>query len=462
MKRIKKALPIALVVASLLAIFALSAFAADCLHPNYTWTDQAPSSCGDWIIRVYSCPDCGEVWEDGLEIMEHNYKTTVTEPTCTQSGSTKTWCTKCGDTSETEIEPTGHEWDENWHEPTCTTGGWSNAICSVCGEIDDSQYQDYGDIYPPVNHTPVDGVCSVCGKEVVCKNHDYVYDWCGAETHIQKCTVCGETAGSEVGHVWSNKTFIESIDESIAWYQYTCSDCGYKTKFQELKTCENHEWDYIYMTETQHRKYCLNCGVYGDYGNHVFDQGKVTATPTEDHVGIKTFTCSICNGTKTEIIEFIDIDLYLPRMTNEQAEEIFTKIFFYQAEEDYGRWQWQLMENNDICYWYVEYFTHVIFDDIAENGTKSEYYDQFKTLYYDILNTPGNSSDYQKGYHDAMSSVIDENPIQGLFQSMWASVLLFVTTVANGVGISGISLMSVLVTVAILALVWFIVKLVRG
>ena len=58
-----------------------------------------------------------------------------------------------------------------------------------------------------------------------------------------------------------------------------------------------------------------------------------------------------------------------------------------------------------------------------------------------------------------MASVISENPVQGLFQGMWSGVILFLVTVANGIGIGGVSMMAVLITIAIICLIVFAVKL---
>ncbi|MBR3767723.1 MAG: hypothetical protein IKL10_05730 [Clostridia bacterium] len=59
------------------------------------------------------------------------------------------------------------------------------------------------------------------------------------------------------------------------------------------------------------------CGYTKD-AEHSFDDGVVTTKPTCKHTGIKTFTCSVCEGTKTETV---DID---PEAHKEEAEYIQT------------------------------------------------------------------------------------------------------------------------------------------
>ena len=61
-----------------------------------------------------------------------------------------------------------------------------------------------------------------------------------------------------------------------------------------------------------------------------------------------------------------------------------------------------------------------------------------------------------------MATIIDENPVQGLFQGMWSGLVHFIVLVGNGVSVGGVTLFSFLVTVCIMLAIWFIVKIVKG
>ena len=78
--------------------------------------------------------------------------------------------------------------------------------------------------------------------------------------------------------------------------------------------------------------------------------------------------------------------------------------------------------------------------------------------------TPSGDS-YERGYADAYNTltnaVIADNPIQGFIQGMWYGVLAMVTILGNGISIGGISLFSVLVSVALVLIVYFVFKLLR-
>ena len=48
---------------------------------------------------------------------------------------------------------------------------------------------------------------------------------------------------------------------------------------------------------------------YVDALGHAWDNGKVTKEPTETETGVKTFTCTRCNETKTEVIPVARVDV---------------------------------------------------------------------------------------------------------------------------------------------------------
>ncbi len=69
--------------------------------------------------------------------------------------------------------------------------------------------------------------------------------------------------------------------------------------------CTSHTYDAATCTSP---KTCINCGsTEGSALGHKWDAGKVTTPATTSATGVKTYTCSVCNGTKTETI---------PKVTN--------------------------------------------------------------------------------------------------------------------------------------------------
>lgn len=107
----------------------------------------------------------------------HDFRVTVTEPTCTEGGYTAYACALCryGYAAE-ETEPLGHAYGIRITPATCTEGGITTCKCVRCG---DTFTRDATD---PLGHTDGDGdgVCDACGATV------------GPESKPQPGCVCGE------------------------------------------------------------------------------------------------------------------------------------------------------------------------------------------------------------------------------------------------------------------------------
>lgn len=66
--------------------------------------------------------------------------------------------------------------------------------------------------------------------------------------------------------------------------------------------CATHTYGaYSKVNDSQHKCTCTVCG-YEEKANHAWDGGTVTKQATCKETGIKTYTCTACNATKTENI----------------------------------------------------------------------------------------------------------------------------------------------------------------
>lgn len=93
----------------------------------------------------------------------------------------------------------------------------------------------------------------------------------------------------------------------------TLSACGHKCTPAEAWTTDSlNHW---------HTCTDESCAEIFDKAVHVWNDGSVTKAATQDSAGVKTFTCSVCNATKTESIPFTG-------MTKEAWEAAFVKTNF--------------------------------------------------------------------------------------------------------------------------------------
>lgn len=130
-------------------------------------------------IEPYNEPLTGATIHYGGTAHTHSYTAAVTVPTCTEQGYTTYTCS-CGDSYKSDYKDAlGHDYknglctrcgakDQSAHthdykatvtKPTCTERGYTTYTCSVCGDSYKGSYVD------PLGHDYKNGTCTRCGAK---------------------------------------------------------------------------------------------------------------------------------------------------------------------------------------------------------------------------------------------------------------------------------------------------------
>ncbi len=261
---------------------------------NHTCASSTPATC----INEAACGICGQDYYGDHNISHHD----AAAHTCTADGTIEYWeCSVCGKyfsdaDGTTEItnivdpnDPApGHNWDTAYDSNE--THHWHNCTNANCPITENNQKDGYA------VHTP--GAAAT-------------------ETTPQTCTECGYELAPALGHIHAKHLkFVAEVSASCTTdgvkAHYEC-DCGklfsdaddtvYVTA-EELKIAAHHTYgkDWVSDNDENHYHACSKCGDKTDVTAHSYDNGMITTPATETTEGVKTYTCSVCNHTKTETV----------------------------------------------------------------------------------------------------------------------------------------------------------------
>ena len=324
---------------------------------NHVWNSgviTTAATCNTTGVKTYTCTVCSTTKTetiaknasnhvDGTEIIN------AKAATCAAAGYTgDSYCKGCGAklSSGTTIDKTiNHTWDNGkvTKAPTCTTDGVKTYTCTVCGaaitetvsrtghsygawtKLNDTQHQrvcandkshvekenhawNNGNVISAATCT-TDGVktltCTVCKatkQETIIATGHYWLSWTKLDDSQHKRVCSNDPTHVETApHTWDNgQEILKRTCTATGIIKYTCTDCRAKM-IVPGNTVLGHSWSaWEKLDDTQHQRICANNKNHVEKENHKWNDGVITTAATCTKDGVKAYTCTVCNATKTE------------------------------------------------------------------------------------------------------------------------------------------------------------------
>lgn len=287
-------------------------------------------TCTDAGVMIYTCA-CGDAYTEAIPAVGHTY-----------DSDCDAYCNVCNEWRETYVD---HFYDD---EEVDYLNGDCDPDCDVCGERRDpphafgsdcdaycDQCGEWRETY--VSHVydnECDTDCNACYEQRQVPAHTYestvtTAPTCGAEGEMTyTCSACGDTYTESIpateNHRYASKVTIYPTCGDPGLMTYTCSGCGHRyTEF--IVATGFHVYDHACDTD------CNVCGETRQVSAHVYDNAcdtdcnvcgemrwvpahtyhsTVTTAPTCGTKGVRTYTCTACGNTYTEVLPPIGDHIY--------------------------------------------------------------------------------------------------------------------------------------------------------
>ena len=253
-------------------------------HKIGNWYVTKNASCTEDGQERRDCQNCDHYETRVIEATGHDYKSVVTDPTCTEQGYTTHTCSVCGHSYvDSYVNPTGHKFG-NWtvvKAATCTEDGTERRDCANCDHYETRTVEATGHNYKSVVTAPT------CTEQ-------------GYTTHT--CAKCGDSYVDSyvdaTGHKFGN------------WYvtkAATCEEEG--TERRDCANCDHYETRTVEATRHNYKS--------------------VVTAPTCTEQGYTTHTCTVCGDSY--------VDTYVPALGHSYGEWYQTKAPTYEADGEERR-----------------------------------------------------------------------------------------------------------------------------
>lgn len=274
---------------------------------DYTSSIKKPATCTESGIRLYTCKDNDDSYEETIPATGHQHTElrNVKAATCAQEGYTgDTYCKDCNTklSSGKSITKKEHTWDSGkiTTAATCSGKGIKTYTCTGCQATKTEEIAATGHRNTEYRNA----------KEATCAEAGYTGD-----LYCKDCNtkLRNGSAIARKSHTWDTGVITTTATCTGKGIRtYTCTNCK-TTKTEELPAMGHQH------TEVRNVKaatcaqegytgdtYCKDCeaklssGQKTNKTEHQWNSGKVTKNASCTEAGTRTYTCIVCESTRIE------------------------------------------------------------------------------------------------------------------------------------------------------------------
>ena len=286
-----------------------------------SFTDKTPHTYDEGVVtkeatiyekgvKTFTCSACGDTYTEDIPMVEKTWhKGDTVAPTCTEQGYTVYICDQDATLTENRdfVDALDHDWGEGvvTKAATCTEDGVKTFTCQ------NDKSHTYTEVIPATGHDYDDGV--VTTKPTYTEN--------GVKTFT--CHNCGDTYTESIpalGYTY-NETVVAPTCTEDGYTMHECVEDATKSFKDNIVPALGHEYKEVTTPATckdagSVDKVCERCNDKQHVRDipvneeHQWDEGVITKEPTATEPGIKTYTCTVCNKTKTESIAKVHVHEY--------------------------------------------------------------------------------------------------------------------------------------------------------
>ena len=292
-----------------------------CSHSSTELRNYKAVTCtSDGYSGDQYCLDCGKKLDTGSAISATGHKDTNSDKRCDICGLSTDTPVISGGTESIKASDLGLA---NAVDFTGMTIG-NNAVTVTASKASGSNAPKYYDSGSAVRFyakntlvfTPANGVTI---SKIVLSTVSNAYNLTSAVTMNNGTLTLGESSATIVPIDPSAPVTITNTKADNGQIRIT----NFEVTYSAASSC-NHTWINATCTSP---KTCALCGATdGNALGHDWDNGVVTKEPTVDTEGVKTFTCSSCGATRTEVIDMLTPVVPDVPVTPPTGESAYVKV----------------------------------------------------------------------------------------------------------------------------------------